>query len=29
MRRQRSYELGMYYDFARESAGLELGLLVD
>jgi hypothetical protein len=29
MKRQRSYELGMYYDFARESAGLELGLRVD
>lgn len=29
MRRQRSYEVGMYYDFARDSAGLELGLLVD
>jgi hypothetical protein len=29
LKRQRSYELGMYYDFARESAGLELGLRVD
>jgi hypothetical protein len=29
MKRQRSYELGLYYDFARESTGLELGILVD
>lgn len=29
MKRQRSYEVGMYWDFARESAGVELGLLMD
>lgn len=28
MKRQRSYEIGMYWDFARESAGVELGLLM-
>ena len=29
LKRQKTYEIGMYWDFARESAGLELGLLVD
>ncbi|MBN2082070.1 hypothetical protein JW859_07665 [bacterium] len=29
LKRQKTYEIGLYWDFARESAGLELGLLVD
>lgn len=29
LRRQRTYEMGFFWDFARESAGLEMGLLVD
>jgi hypothetical protein len=29
MKKQRSYELGMYWDFARESAGFEFGLRMD
>lgn len=29
LKRQKSYEIGLFWDFARESAGLELGLLVD
>lgn len=28
LKRQKSYEIGMYWDFARESAGVELGLLM-
>lgn len=29
LRRQHSYEIGMYWDFVRESAGVEFGLLID
>lgn len=29
LRRQHSYEIGMYWDFVRESAGLEFGLVID
>lgn len=29
LKKQKTYEIGMYWDFARESAGIELGLLVD
>ena len=29
LRRQRSYEIGMYWDFVRESAGVEFGLVID
>lgn len=29
LKRQRTYEMGFFWDFARESAGLEMGLLVD
>ena len=29
LKKQKTYEIGMFWDFARESAGLELGLLVD
>jgi hypothetical protein len=29
LKRQRTYEIGMYWDFARENAGLEFGLLVE
>lgn len=29
MKRQKTYEIGFYYDFARENAGLEFGFLFD
>jgi len=29
LKKQKTYEIGMFWDFARESAGIELGLLVD
>ena len=29
LKRQQSYEIGVFWDFARESLGLELGLLVE
>jgi hypothetical protein len=29
LKRQKTYEVGMYYDFIRDSAGLEFGLLFD
>jgi hypothetical protein len=29
LKQQKTFEIGMYWDFARESAGLELGLLVN
>lgn len=29
MKKQRTYEIGLFYDFARENAGIEFGLLTD
>lgn len=29
LKKQKTYEIGMFWDFARESAGIEMGLLVD
>jgi hypothetical protein len=29
MKRQKSFEVGMYWDLARDNAGLEFGLLTD
>lgn len=29
MKKQRTYEIGLFWDFARENAGIEFGLLTD
>jgi hypothetical protein len=29
LKRQRTFEVGLYWDFARENAGIEFGLLLD